>query len=134
MAPVEVTSILFKDFVNDGKVPEDNFVVNKEHSIDPDSDLKDGQIFLRLLYLSVDPYMRTRMRKMEVMIACWAADLIRAVARTEAVQLQLQSGTVHATPGPDTRQHALSCTCCIWCIHISWFNYFAALCVQFQDC
>jgi hypothetical protein len=51
MAPVEVTSILFKDFVNDGKVPEDNFVVNKEHSIDPDTDLKDGQIFLRLLYI-----------------------------------------------------------------------------------
>jgi NADPH-dependent curcumin reductase CurA len=65
MAPVEVTSILFKDFVNDGKVPEDNFVVNKEQSIDPDTDLKDGQIFLRLLYLSVDPYMRTRMIKSE---------------------------------------------------------------------
>eukprot|EP00882_Tetradesmus_deserticola_P000733 GHRQ01000800.1.p1 GENE.GHRQ01000800.1~~GHRQ01000800.1.p1 ORF type:complete len:361 (+),score=177.76 GHRQ01000800.1:181-1263(+) len=65
MAPVTVTSILFKDFVNDGKVPEDNFVVNKEHSIDPETDVKDAQICIRLLYLSVDPYMRTRMRKME---------------------------------------------------------------------
>jgi NADPH-dependent curcumin reductase CurA len=77
MAPVEVTSILFKDFVNDGKVPEDNFVVNKDHSIDPDNDLRDGQIFLRLLYISVDPYMRTRMRKSEV-IACWSADQERS--------------------------------------------------------
>jgi hypothetical protein len=88
MAPVEVTSILFKDFVNDGKVPEDNFVVNKEHSIDPESDLKDGQIFLRLLYISVDPYMRTRMRKMEVSTR-WAAG--QEGSRTQAVQHQLHT-------------------------------------------
>lgn len=87
MAPVKVTSILFKDFVNDGKVPEDTFVVNKEHSIDPEKDVKDGQIFLRLLYLSVDPYMRTRMRKMEASACCEALQM-----RVEAVH----AGAVHA--------------------------------------
>lgn len=59
---VQVTSILFKDYVNEGKVPEDNFVVSKDSSIDPSKDLKDGQIFVEVLYLSVDPYMRARMR------------------------------------------------------------------------
>jgi hypothetical protein len=29
MAPIQATSILFKDFVNKGPVPEDNFVVKK---------------------------------------------------------------------------------------------------------
>lgn len=62
---VETTQVLFKEFVNDGKVPVENFVVDKSKKLNP-SDLKDGEIFVETLYLSVDPYMRTRMIKMEV--------------------------------------------------------------------
>lgn len=54
---------MFKDYVNEGKVPAENFVVSKEQSIDPSKDLKDGQIFVEVLYISVDPYMRARMQQ-----------------------------------------------------------------------
>lgn len=30
MAPISTTSIIFKDFVNDGKVPVENFVVKQD--------------------------------------------------------------------------------------------------------
>eukprot|EP00879_Flechtneria_rotunda_P027486 GHRR01029447.1.p1 GENE.GHRR01029447.1~~GHRR01029447.1.p1 ORF type:complete len:287 (-),score=87.27 GHRR01029447.1:276-1136(-) len=60
MAPIEVTSILFKDYVDEGSVPVDNFVVSNS-KLDPEQ-LKDGEIFVEVLYLSVDPYMRGRMR------------------------------------------------------------------------
>lgn len=56
----EVTHVLFKDYVNDGAVPADNFVASKG-SVDPDG-LKEGEILVQLLYLSVDPYMRMQMK------------------------------------------------------------------------
>lgn len=59
MAPITATAIIFKDFVNEGRVPEDNFV-EKAQEVDSDA-LKDGEVLVELLYLSVDPYMRGRM-------------------------------------------------------------------------
>jgi hypothetical protein len=56
----EVTSILFKDYVNDGAVPADNFVPSNG-SVHPDH-LKEGEVLVQLLYLSVDPYMRMQMK------------------------------------------------------------------------
>lgn len=61
---MEVTSILFKDFVNDGPVPVDNFVATTR-TFSPD-DLKDSEILVQLLYLSVDPYMRMQMKDTKV--------------------------------------------------------------------
>lgn len=33
MAPIETTVVIFKDYVNDGKVPEDNFVIKHDKVI-----------------------------------------------------------------------------------------------------
>lgn len=81
---VEVTQILFKDFVNEGKVPKENFVVDKSQKLNA-SELKDGEIFVETLYLSVDPYMRTRMIKMEV---CGAARRATVVLHSTTCSLQ----------------------------------------------
>lgn len=61
---IEVTSVLFKDYVDDGSVPADNFVLSKD-SVDPGS-LKDSEILVQLLYLSVDPYMRMQMKNSNI--------------------------------------------------------------------
>jgi NADPH-dependent curcumin reductase CurA len=60
-----VTSILWKGHVGDGAVPADNFIVSDSGSISSEQ-LKDGEALMQLLYLSVDPYMRGRMREMKV--------------------------------------------------------------------
>lgn len=65
MATYPVTSILWKGHVEDGPVPESNFVVSEGSSISAEQ-LQDGEVLVELLYLSVDPYMRGRMREMKV--------------------------------------------------------------------
>jgi hypothetical protein len=47
----ESTKVIFKDFVNEGEVPIDTFLVEKE-TVAADS-LEDGAILVELLYLSV---------------------------------------------------------------------------------
>nr|ACL13981.1 NADPH dependent alkenal/alkenone reductase [Dunaliella salina] len=51
-------TVLFKEYVEVGEVPPDNFQLR---TIDLPA-LKDGEVLLELQYLSVDPYMRGRMR------------------------------------------------------------------------
>lgn len=60
-----VTSILWKGHVEDGPVPEYNFIVSEGSSISAEQ-LQEGEMLVQLLYLSVDPYMRGRMREMKV--------------------------------------------------------------------
>jgi NADPH-dependent curcumin reductase CurA len=60
-----VTSILWKGHVEDGPVPEDNFIVSEGSSVSTEQ-LQEGEVLVQLLYLSVDPYMRGRMREMKV--------------------------------------------------------------------
>lgn len=60
-----VTSILWKGHVEDGPVPEDSFIVSEGSSISTEQ-LQEGEVLVQLLYLSVDPYMRGRMREMKV--------------------------------------------------------------------
>ena len=47
----EGSKVIFKDYVNEGEVPLDTFVVEKE-TVSAES-LEDGAIVLELLYLSV---------------------------------------------------------------------------------
>jgi NADPH-dependent curcumin reductase CurA len=54
MAAHPVTSILWKGHVEDGPVPADNFIVSDGVSISAEQ-LKDGEVLVQLLYLSVDP-------------------------------------------------------------------------------
>eukprot|EP00882_Tetradesmus_deserticola_P033412 GHRQ01038171.1.p1 GENE.GHRQ01038171.1~~GHRQ01038171.1.p1 ORF type:complete len:120 (+),score=34.96 GHRQ01038171.1:108-467(+) len=61
--PLPITSVLWKDFVDKGAVKVTDFNVST-NEIDPDS-LQDGEVLVELLYLSVDPYMRGRMRRMK---------------------------------------------------------------------
>jgi NADPH-dependent curcumin reductase CurA len=65
MAAFPVTSILWKGHVEDGPVPKSNFVVSEGGSISAEQ-LQDGEALVALLFLSVDPYMRGRMREMKV--------------------------------------------------------------------
>ncbi|KAF5829915.1 NADPH dependent alkenal/alkenone reductase [Dunaliella salina] len=51
-------TVLWTNYVEDGPVPPENFQL-KEIDL---PDLKDGEVLLELQYLSVDPYMRGRMR------------------------------------------------------------------------
>jgi NADPH-dependent curcumin reductase CurA len=61
-----VTHIIWKDYVEEGRVTTDDFVVSTDAAgVDP-GQLKEGQILMELLYLSVDPYMRGRMRNTKV--------------------------------------------------------------------
>ena len=47
----EGSKVIFKDYVNEGEVPLDTFVVEKE-TVSAES-LEDGAILVELLYLSV---------------------------------------------------------------------------------
>ncbi|KAF6262190.1 hypothetical protein COO60DRAFT_1636219 [Scenedesmus sp. NREL 46B-D3] len=58
-----VTSVLWKDYVDNRAVQESDFIVATSE-IDPAS-LQDGEVLVELLYLSVDPYLRGRMRRMK---------------------------------------------------------------------
>lgn len=58
-----VTSVLWKDYVDDRAVQESDFEVSTSE-IDP-ANLQDGEVLVELLYLSVDPYLRGRMRRMK---------------------------------------------------------------------
>lgn len=61
---LEATSILLKDYVDTGNVPIDTFSLHND-SIDPQK-LRDGEVVVELLYLSVDPYLRFRMHSKSV--------------------------------------------------------------------
>lgn len=65
MTAFPVTSVLWKGHVQDGPVPVDNFIVS-EGTETVNAELKEGAVLVQLLYLSVDPYMRGRMRDMKV--------------------------------------------------------------------
>jgi NADPH-dependent curcumin reductase CurA len=60
----QVTSIIFRDYVNAGAVPTENFVPQVTN-IDSSS-LNNGDIYVQLLYLSVDPYLRMMMKDVMV--------------------------------------------------------------------
>eukprot|EP00775_Hariotina_reticulata_P009113 gene9113-9282_t len=57
-----VSDILWKDYVEEGRVTADDFLVTTDAAGVNPGELKEGQILVELLYLSVDPYMRGRMR------------------------------------------------------------------------
>jgi NADPH-dependent curcumin reductase CurA len=55
----ESMTVTWNDFVEAGEVTKDNFTVTKAPvTLTP----KEGEVVLEMLYLSVDPYMRGRMR------------------------------------------------------------------------
>jgi NADPH-dependent curcumin reductase CurA len=58
MKQLEATRVVFKGPVDQGPVPPDTFITEKT-SVDPA--LADGAVLLKLLWVSVDPYMRNRM-------------------------------------------------------------------------
>lgn len=64
---IPVSSVLWRDYVEDGKVTTNEFVLAESPRLDP-AQLSDGAIFVQLLYLSVDPYMRGRMRNTTVIL------------------------------------------------------------------
>jgi NADPH-dependent curcumin reductase CurA len=51
-----------QDFVNDGAVPVENFVVDKSVTIRVPDEVQPGGVALQVIYLSVDPYMRNLMK------------------------------------------------------------------------
>jgi len=61
-----VTHVLWKNYVEEGRVTADDFLVTYDAAGVNPGELKEGQILMELLYLSVDPYMRGRMRNTKV--------------------------------------------------------------------
>lgn len=61
MSPVQNTKVLF-NAIPEGEATLDTFKVVTDEKIDVDADLQDGEILLKLLTVSLDPYMRGRMR------------------------------------------------------------------------
>lgn len=82
---IEVTDVLFKDYVDDGPVPADNFVVSKAGSVEPTA-LQDSEILVQLLYLSVDPYMRNQMKNAKAS-NIWAPAVIKPSCLVEGSQM-----------------------------------------------
>jgi NADPH-dependent curcumin reductase CurA len=62
MAPVQNGRLLFKEIPKDFPVPGQTTVYDTSVSIDLDTVPLNGGILVKTLYLSVDPYLRGRMR------------------------------------------------------------------------
>ncbi|KAH8107298.1 NAD-P-binding protein [Phellopilus nigrolimitatus] len=67
MAPVTNSRVLFNDYPEGKRFPEPEktVVFDKSQIIDPDTIALNGGVLVKVLVLSVDPYLRNKMRKTE---------------------------------------------------------------------
>lgn len=62
MAPVQNAKVVFAEVPKDFPIPGQHIVYDDKDTVDLDSVPLDGGVLVKVLYLSVDPYLRGRMR------------------------------------------------------------------------
>jgi NADPH-dependent curcumin reductase CurA len=63
MAPITNERVIFAKVPKGEPVPGEHLVVDKSETIDLDAELKPGEILVKTLVLSLDPYLRGKMRE-----------------------------------------------------------------------